>query len=877
MGEYQYVMLLENTSKEDLPGVGGKGANLGEIIKAGLPVPGGFVVLTGAYYKFIAENNLKEKISEFISGLDDTNLEQVEEISSKIKELFATGEIPGDVLAEIGDIYRTLDQPSVAVRSSATAEDLPGTSFAGQYDTYLNVTGTGELSKSIKKCWASIWNTRALSYRLKQKIGSKELAHGVVVQKMVDAEKSGILFTANPVNGRRDQVSLSSSWGLGEAIVSGDVDPDQWVIAKETGETISEYIATKKVMTVRKDKDVELVEVEPDRQDEATLNENEIKELLFLARKVEEHYGFPQDLEWACENGRFYLVQTRPITSLFPLPEPIDGDKGFRVYLNFNLYTQAMLEPFTPIGEAMLKEMLSSMAKRIYRGYRNQEVPWIKSAARRVFVDFTGLLRNQKFIHNLEGSPNDKDPVTTKALLQIFERNEQDIMAGKKGKGSTLKILAKIDPWVLKFAITTTHKVMYGKLSPQKARFKAVEYGENKIRAIAKESRSLTTLENKLNFIERQGLNLFISLFEVVFFVAVSSTYIKKAETTMRKHLDDVSELYKVEKALPYNVTTEMGIELLRIAKTLADKGERPDPGNEEIQKFLQKYGHRSSIEIDLGVLKWEEDPTYIVDLIQSYIDHKTYDEGLVKYYRAREEAEEAIVNIADKLKEKRAGKDARKVEKLLRDYREMFGVRELPKYYLTRAFSILRDILKDIGEELVARDRIADKMDVFYINFADIRSGEKLQDLVKKNKEDYTRELGRKVPRIITSTGESIYSTLEEEEKEDTLIGIPVSPGVCEGKVRLLMHPEEGVKLGRGEIMATKATTPAWTPLFLNIGGLIMETGGPISHGSVVAREYGIPAVAGVNDLTTRLKDGQKIRINGETGRIQILSPEQK
>ena len=875
MGESRYVMLLENTGKEDLPEVGGKGANLGEMIKAGIPVPGGFVVLTGAYKRFIVENNLDEKIRELTTGLDASNLEQVEETTERIKELFAAGKIPGDVLAEIENLYRALNQPAVAVRSSATAEDMPGTSFAGQYDTYLNVTGTEELNESIKKCWASLWNSRALSYRLKQGIDSRKLAHGVVVQEFIDARKSGILFTANPVNGRRDQVLLNSSWGLGEAIVGGEVNPDQWVIDKNNGTVIEESIASKTIMVIRKDRGTVFVDVPEEKKEQATLTKKEVSTLLELGQKVEQYFGAPQDIEWAYSGDRFYLVQTRPITSLFPLPEPIDEDKGFRVYLNFGLYTQAMQEPFTPIGEAMLKEMLCSMAKRIYRGYRNQEVPWIKSAARRVFIDFTGLLRNQRFIQKLDGNPNDKDPVTTKALLQIYERNKQDIMAGKKGSGSALKALTKIDPWVIKFAITALHKVMYGKLSPQKARAKAVEYGEKKIKAIAEESSNLKNMEDKLSFIERQALNLFISLWEVVFYVAVSSTYMKQAETIMRKHLDDISELYKVEKALPYNVTTEMGMELLRIAKSLAEKGERPDPRNKEIQKFLQKYGHRSSIEIDLGVPKWNEDPAYVVGLLQSYIDHNTYDEGLEKFYRAREEAESAIVSISGQLKQKGAGKEARQVEKLLRDYREMFGVRELPKYYLTKAFSILRGVLKDIGEELVVQGRLEDKMDIFYVNYADIRSGEKLQDQVKKNKEDYARELERKAPRIITSTGECIYTTLEEVEKEDTLIGIPVSPGVYEGKVRLLKHPEEGVKLGKGEILVTKATTPAWTPLFLKIGGLIMETGGPISHGSVVAREYGVPAVAGVKDATARLKDGQSVRINGETGSVQLLDQE--
>jgi len=697
----------------------------------------------------------------------------------------------------------------------------------------------------------------------------------VVVQKLINADKSGILFTANPVNGRRDQMLLNSAFGLGEAIVGGEVNPDQWIIDKVKRKVVEEKIVSKDVMIIRKEKGTELLSVDEASREKATLTRSEVITLLELGQKVEHYFGEPQDIEWTYSGEKFYLVQSRPVTSLFPTPEPKDENKGFRVYLNFNLYSQAMQEPFTPMGEAMMKEMLKRTAKRVYRGYRKEEIPWIKSAGGRVFVDFTGLLKNKRFIQKLDGSPNDKDPVTTKALLQVYERNKNEIMAAKNGPGSTLAILLKIDPWVIKFIITTLHKLLYGKLSPQKARAKAIEYGENKIKAIKEESESLQTMEEKLSFIERQGLNLFISLFEVVFFVAVSSVYIKEAETIIRKHLDDLSELHKVEKALPYNVTTEMGMELLEIAKTLAEKGEQPAPENKEVRRFLQKYGHRSSIEIDLGIPKWEEDPAYIVDLIQSYIDHNTYDEGLEKFYRAREEAEEAIVSIAGKLKQKGAGKESRKVEKLLRDYREMFGVRELPKYYLTQAFSILRGILKSIGEELVAQDKLEDKMDVFYVNFADIRSGEKLQDLVKKNKEEYARELERTAPRIITSTGECIYSTFEEEDRKNGLSGIPVSPGVYESTVRILRHPEEGVKLDQGEILVTKATTPAWTPLFLKIGGLIMETGGPISHGSVVAREYGVPAVAGVKDVTTKLKDGQSVRINGETGSVQILSPE--
>ncbi len=358
-----YVRFLEEVGGEDISSVGGKGANLGKMIAAGLPVPEGFVLLTHGYRRFVEANALEKKIARLVGETEEENAEALERVSTQIQRLFEGGKIPEDILAEMDYAYRRIGKGAVAVRSSATAEDLPGMSFAGQYNTYLNVQGKEELYGYVKKCWASLWNYRALSYRLKQKMDNSDLAHGVVVQRMINAEKSGILFTANPVNGRRDQMLLNSSWGLGEAVVGGEVTPDQWVMDRATEKILEERIAKKEIMTLRKEKGIEFVPVPREQQETVTLDRKEVSRLLQFGEDVEEYFGSPQDIEWAFAGGRFYLVQTRPITSLYPMPQERNNKKGLRIYLNMNNYSQAMPEPFTPMGEDIIRTVVKGLAK----------------------------------------------------------------------------------------------------------------------------------------------------------------------------------------------------------------------------------------------------------------------------------------------------------------------------------------------------------------------------------------------------------------------------------------------------------------------------------------------------------------------------------
>ena len=872
--ENAYIKMLQDITDLDLPRVGSKAANLGEMLKIGLPVPEGFVIVTGSYKKFVAENKINSEISNLLMELEQNNQVYLEQTAQKIKKLFEQAEIPPDLLMEIDSAYEKIGCPTVAVRSSATAEDLPQTSFAGQYDTYLNIEGKDQLHQSIKSCWASLWNMRALAYRMKQKADHRDLAHGVVIQKLIKAEKSGVLFTANPVNSRRDQMLLNSSWGLGEAIVGGIVTPDQWVLDKLNRTIIEEEIACKKVMTVKKEAGTANIDVPAGKREQATLNQDELFRLLELGEKAEKHFGSPQDIEWAFCDGTFYLVQSRPITSLFPMPEPKDHDQGLRVYVNFLMSNQAMPGPLTPLGEDAIRKAITGII--FNRKSRKKPAPWLKSAGRRVYADISEFHRFERWFDKLRGNPTDMDPVTTEAMVQVLEKNKKELSRQSKPLiMPALKMLFNINPQLLLFMITSIPKAIYGMVfPPEKVVAKAFEHGNKKIALLKKEALRLQTRQQKLDFIERRFIEFFYYVpLEIIYYVSVSFTYLEKAKLIILKHLGDASMMNKVKKAVPHNVTTEIGMELLRVAKELDQAGEKPSAAHPAVERFLTTYGHRSNQEVDLGVPRWKEDPVYIISVIQSYIDHKSFDEGLEKFNHDMEKAEQTIEKIHSVLKEKGANRDAEKVKKLLVKYRKMFGVRELPKYILTAAFALFRQTLLEIGEEMQAEGRLDHKDDIFYVTFADISSKEKLQNLVKQNREGYQRELQRvSVPRVITSTGEAIYTSVKDENSKGYK-GIPVSPGIYEGPVKVLKNPEEGHRLKQGDILVATSTNPAWTPLFLVIGGLIMETGSPISHGSIVAREYGIPAIACVHDATTRFLDGQYIRINGETGNIEVLN----
>jgi len=867
----KYILNLNCIGKEDIKIAGGKAASLGEMIKSGLDVPEGFVVHTDAYKKFIKDNSIESKIKLLLQS-DAVNAKKINEISAKIKSLFYEANIPNDISNEIKDSYKELTQShghAVVVRSSATVEDLPGASFAGQYSTFLNVIGEVDLIDHVVKCWASLWNSQAISYRFKQGISNDNISHGVIVQKLIDAKKSGIIFTANPVNNRRDQVLINASWGLGEAIVGGEVNPDEWVLDKNNGKIVKEQIANKEIMAVRRNKGISLVSVHENDRLAPTLNREEVFLLYRLAINAENYFNEPQDIEWAFIEGKAYLVQSRPITSLYPLPKKNPKKPGVRIYLNMNSYSQAMKEPFTPMGEDLIYRAIQNTRKALGpKKISNDSLWYLSTAGGRMFVDITAFLRKESFWKKFRNVDyTDKDPVTTKALLEFLENNRDEIL-GHKERVSYLKIL---NIRLIRYGWKIWREFVFGKKYPAEARERAKNNGRKFIADLKQKCASLNSSYEKIEFIKKEIHLVFMAGAETLFYVASSSTAISKVKKMMEKYLGDSKDLYLVEKAVPYSVTTEMGIELMKLASYYYNKKTLPSDEDVEITDFLERFGHKKSVELDVGVPTWSEDTSYVISLIQSYMEKAYFEKALKEFEINKSVAVDTIKSIKNRFLEKGYNRNAHEVERLLKGFREMFGVREESKFVITQGLQLVRFLLLDIGKELFQQGKLEDTQDIFFLKIDDLVSSENLKSIVATNKQIFENNKKINAPRLMTSSGEALYNAYEENTS-DTLTGIPVSTGVFEGYARVLEKPEDGYKLNKNDILVTAGTNPAWTPLFLKIGGLVMEYGGSISHGSVVAREYGLPAVSGITNATTIIKTGQKIRINGESGTVKIL-----
>jgi phosphohistidine swiveling domain-containing protein len=848
-----YVNPLHTIACKDLFSAGGKGANLGEMINAGLPVPDGFVVLTSAYRDFVKKNNLQKRIDRVVKGIRADDVTALENAFKTINDLFDKCPIPKEITSEIVTLYNHLKGP-VVVRSSAAAEDLPGTSFAGQYSTYLNVQGADEVLKAVRCCWASLWNARAVSYRLKQKI-PLDVPFAVIVQHFIDGEKSGIVFTANPVNGRRDQVMINASWGLGESIVGGTVSPDQWVVDKAG--IVETTISQKEVMTVSKKGGVKTVVTPEDLQKKPVLTKKDIGILTELAQKTENHFENPQDIEWVYKD-RFYLVQTRPITSLFPLPQP-EPEQGLHIYVSMNIVDQGVKEPLTPMGLEGFRLLYYGLSVMLWGSRASKYPDLVKIAAGQFYFDITDFLGIMKTFSKGFAAT---DPVTGEVLNHFLEENKEVIV--KKG---WLTLLSKIPLRPLLLVPSFMWSILHTAVHYEEAGKKVIAAAEKEISRLEKAADALQGIDDRLLFIEKECVPIIKLIIYGCAPLAVGLGALKMAEDLIKAWLNDI-DIEPVRRSLPYNPTTEMSIALLEISQQFKEQNSEPLPDHPLVKDFLKKFGHRAVLEIDIGVPRWEEDPSYVLDILTLYMKGDPL-QKIEKFYNGAHTAEQTINDIVLKVREKKSVVHAWIIKELLCCYRELGGLRERPKFDFVRSLRIFRSVLKDVGKELVLQGRLDTAEDIFFVTVADIESGGDLKSVAAHNKREYMRNVNRVyVPRVMTSTGEVLY---RGEESKGALTGVPVSPGVYEGVVRIIHHPK-GAHIEQGEILVTRSTDPGWTPLFIHAGALIMEMGGSVSHGSIVAREYGIPAVVNVAGATTRLENGQRIRVNGSSGEIVVL-----
>jgi len=854
------LLWLHEISRADTALVGGKAANLGELIHAGLPVPPGFVLTTEAYRQYLRENTLDSELERLAGMLfsDDDNAQTAAQ--ETIRSLFLGGTFSPNLLAGLAAAYEKLGQPPVAVRSSATAEDQPNASFAGQQDTYLSVEGLMELCDAVRRCWASLWNERAVTYRRRQEIEQDGIAIAVVVQQLVPALSAGVLFTANPLNGRRDQMVVNASWGLGESVVSGDVTPDQWVLDGGTRIVLESRLAAKNVMTVRVPGGTTVQSVPDDQRERPTLTTVELMTLASLGGQAAAYFGSPQDIEWARTADGFLLLQARPVTSLFPLPEGEHGEEqGLNVYVSFNLTFQGLVEPFTPAGievwHALFAGLASAATGRPPVGY----LPWVKEAAGRIYVDMTALLRKRSWWSTVVEALSGEDPATGRSLAAWLDRDGDRLIRRRTG----LRI-----PWcALGRALRTVPLPL---IAPAVARRRAVNSADRELRALEREASRLTSTEDRLSFVRQRLGRALVRILDAELpglFVGLAAEGLTRA--MLRAWCGKDEALAPILRSLPANPTTAMGIALWQVSRSLKVRGAHPSVDDPEVSEFLQRYGHRAAREIDAGMPRWSEDPGPVLDVLRTYLSHTGDQDPARDFEAGMVEADHAIAGLLRRVGMLRS----LLLRPLLKRIRLLSGLREQPKYDMVRVIAVGRHVLGAIGQALAASQRLANADDVFFLRIADIEEPDSdLTVLAAAGKAMYRRDLLRSsIPRVLISTGEALYGPPMEGDT-GVLTGTPVSPGVYQGTVRVVLDPAQS-GLQTGDVLVCSNSDPSWTPLFLTAGALVMAVGGTMSHGAVVAREYGIPAVVGIEGATTRLRTGDRVLVNGETGQVQVLS----
>jgi pyruvate,water dikinase len=886
------VLDLADLDAGMLPIVGGKAANLGELIRAGLPVPPGFCVTTEAYAQVAASTAID------FASFNSASFEELTSRAGRARQGLSSATIPAPITAAVVEAYNRLgtDTP-VAVRSSATAEDLPGASFAGQQDTYLNITGSDAVLDAMQRCWASLWTDRAVVYRMTNGIDHGTVRLAVVVQQMVDAQVAGVLFTANPLTGRRRQAVIDANPGLGEAVVSGTVNPDHFVVDTGTGKIIERRLGDKRI-EVRSLPEGGTQHVERTAaENRACVTDDQLRSLAKLGDRVEAYFGTPQDTEWAIDvDGALWLTQARPITTLFPLPsraqssqaERLEQASGLRVYFCFSV-AQGLYRPITPMGLAAFR-LIGSAAAPLFGARADDPLegpPSLVTPGQRLFLDLTNTLRGLPGRTLLPRVFDVMEARSAAILRNLFSDPRLPVT-----RRSWLPFLAKVLRVLARYAVPL--RVLEAVVRPAAARARAERIGAGLQARLT--PTSAATADERLDFVERVLSSEVIPLGPRMFPVAAAGLAMVGAAGKLLGGDATSEDLEKILRGLPHNVTTAMDLNLWKLAShvrkdpaaaralryeptaDLARKfhaGTLPPRLQDGLTDFLSRYGHRAVAEIDLGMPRWSDDPSHILGVLANYLrleNVETAPDAL--FARGAADAEAMAETLVARAR--RHGRvRARLVRFALHRARQLAGLRELPKYNMVVALGAARRELTQVGAELVRHGSIDSQDDVFFLDLAEARlaiHGLDCRARVADRRRNYEVELRRRhVPTVVLSDGTEPEPPPRSCAGAADLVGTPASAGTVTGIARVVLDPV-GAHLEPGEILVAPSTDPGWTPLFLTAGGLVMQMGGANSHGAVVAREYGIPAVVGVANATARITTGQRITVDGSTGTINLL-----
>ena len=868
-----YTVWFDEISKDDIALAGGKGANLGELSHAGLPVPPGFVITTTAYDAFVEANDIADVIVARASVARAEDPAGFEEVAQGIRTLFSGGKVPNEMAEEIRASYQELSEDRetpVAVRSSATAEDLAGASFAGQQETYLNVRGAEALLEGVKNCWASLWTARAMAYRARQGIGPATVSLAVVVQRMVESEAAGVMFTANPSNGRRDQATISAAWGLGESVVSGSVTPDSMVVEKSSGRVISRETANKEVMTVYIEGGTAERPVPEALHRQPVLDDEAVATLARYGTTIEELYETPQDIEWALDHGEFFVVQARPITALpEPMADPptnwsVPDPKGF--YVRASIVEQ-MPDPLSPLFADLAYGSVTRSLQKLMTELLGSDTlregelafPTINGYAY-YYYKMAAILR-----------------ISIKALAVLPSLYGSGKASGVKRwrEYSHPRYATIVKEWEAK---PPEDLLAVGLLAGVRELLDAgTEYytSVQTIIPIAATSEMLFTgFYDRL--ISREG-----DPPGQIFLLGFDSTPIR-AEKSLYDLGMWCGEHPKLAATL-LDTPSERTLELLRMEEPPVGMSETVwDDWRLRFQAHLDSYGY-AVYNLDFVNPVPADDPAPLFDTLKFYLRGQGQNphERQRRMVRRREEATKAVLERLDPAR-------GRLIGRLLRWAQDAAPVREDALADVGLAWPVMRRMLLELGRRLVEAGAVEKPADVFWLRWDELedKAGSldagatqlaSLADSVEQRKMLWRGQRRVTPPQLLPKASwikvfEGLMPAASEDQTGDTIKGIAASGGQVTAAARVLSGPEDFGQMQPGEVLVAGITTPAWTSLFAMASAVVTDVGGPLSHSSIVAREYDIPAVLGTGVATRRIRSGQRIQVDGDAGTVTLL-----
>ena len=885
------IIPFAEVHRDDTAIVGGKAANLAELVRAGQPVPPGFVVTTAAYTAFVQAGGLEAKILAAAQLPDTATPQDFDRAATTIRALFDGASLGRALTMEIRLAYHQLGENlgadratglAVAVRSSATAEDLESASFAGQQETFLAVRGINDLSAAILSCWASLWTARALSYRARAGIDPAAVGIAVVIQQMVDATSSGVMFSTNPANGRADQVAISAAWGLGETVVSGTVSTDDLVVAADSGAVLSRHTASKAVMTVYNTTTNGTHEqaVPTELRDRPVLDDRAAGELARVAVAIADHFGTPQDIEWARVGDTLFALQSRPITAL-PLPTgdtpdswPVPYPKG--LYFRASIVEQ-LPDPLSPLFADLID-------------------PSVTRSLTALFTDAIGT------------------PVVRAGDVALPTVNGYAYYYYKNS--GMLRMLA-LTPLALRaLALGHAHMGITGWRDYSRPRYRELVA---QVSTIPLDGLSPAQLLQNVSTLLDAGTRYYTAVQSVIPSASASELLFQLYyNLTVRRPGDPSAATYllgytsepiradislwalatwiREHPALAELVATATAAELV-------DHWRSPTPPEQvdsdlwsqfsgRLDSHLAEFGH-AIYNLDFLVPVPAEDPAALLVSLQSYVRGNGTDPAERQRSSAarREEKTASVIG--------RLGDTRRYVAlRLLRWAQRTAPVREDALADVGYAWPLMRRTLHELGQRLVASGAIAEPADVVWLRHTELVEASERVDAVSPvdaaggsdTEQDEPPRYAAAIehrrmvwrgqrtatpPQLLPEIAwlgrafERMMPARSLDQGGSTIRGIGASAGSTTGPARVISGPEEFETMRFGDVLVARMTTPAWTPLFALASAIVTDVGGPLSHSSIVAREYGIPAVLGTGVATQRIASDQLIRVDGDRGTV--------